>query len=733
MFYSRFLPLAVLARACCEISAGAANAFQAGAFAVDINPTNFPVRVNAMFTERSADKIVDPLFAKALAVDDGSVRLVFCVVDTCMMARDLIDAAKEEAAKRTGVPANRLLVSATHTHSAPSAMGCLGSRIDPDYAAFLPGRIAAAIAGAVERLAPAKVGWGQMDDWHHTFNRRWIRRPDKMLVDPFGQRTVRAHMHPGHQSPDAVGPSGPVDPELSVLAFQRLDGTPLALLANYSMHYYESPLLSSDYFGRFARHVSTMLEADPAFVAIMTQGTSGDLMWMDYGSPRRQIGYDAYAQEIASHVAGLVRGMRWSAKAPVRMTERKLDLAYRTPGQERLAWARQIANGLKGNLPKTLPEVYALEALFLHDKPRAELKLQAVSIGDLGIAALPNEVFALTGLKIKAGSPFKATFNIELANGAEGYIPPPEQHHLGGYTTWPARTAGLETNAEPQIVRMAIELLQDLAGQKPRTKGVSHGPYARSVLSSRPRGYWRFEEMVTPVAQDSAGDNHATLEPGVAVYLPGVDDRVGHQSPAPPYPNAFSASNINRSIHLAGGRVKANISLPKRYTIEMWFWNGLPIDARGVTGYLLSHRPATNGSVGGEHLGIAGSANPNEAGKLFLAVDTKPNALRLVGRSVLGLHAWHHVVLVRDGNNVRLHLDGRTEPELQGALPSHGRESGSLLFIGGHFDGHHGFEGKIDETAVYDRALTAKEIARHYRASGIKKLAGPVGTAESKP
>ena len=68
--------------------------FRAGAHAVDISPTGFPVRVNAMFTERSANKVVDPLFAKALALDDGTNRLVLCVVDTCMMPRDLIDRAK---------------------------------------------------------------------------------------------------------------------------------------------------------------------------------------------------------------------------------------------------------------------------------------------------------------------------------------------------------------------------------------------------------------------------------------------------------------------------------------------------------------------------------------------------------------------------------------------------------------------------------------------------------------
>jgi hypothetical protein len=132
-----------------------------------------------------------------------------------------------------------------------------------------------------------------VDDWEHTFNRRWIRRPDKMLTDPFGDLNVRANMHPGHQSPDAVGPSGPVDPGLSVIAIQSPDGRPLALLANYSQHYYGAPLLSSDYYGRFRRHVAEFLTMkgrglQDGFVAMMSQGTSGDLMWMDYGAPSKE-------------------------------------------------------------------------------------------------------------------------------------------------------------------------------------------------------------------------------------------------------------------------------------------------------------------------------------------------------------------------------------------------------------------------------------------------------------
>src|ERR1043165_3261895 len=206
-------------------------------------------------------------------------------------------------------------------------MGCLGSRADSNYVAFLPGKIAEAIIQANNRMVPAKIGWTVTNDWNHTFNRRWIRRPDKMLADPFGQQNVRAHMHPGHESPDVVGPSGPIDPALSIIALQTTNGRPLAVFANYSQHYYDSPLLSSDYYGRFAKHVAAMLNAtnsEQPFLAMMSQGTSGDQMWMDYGAPRKEIGYDAYAKEVAARVYAACKSITFTNFAPLRIAQRKL-------------------------------------------------------------------------------------------------------------------------------------------------------------------------------------------------------------------------------------------------------------------------------------------------------------------------------------------------------------------------------------------------------------------------
>ena len=267
-----------------------------------------------------------------------------------------------------------------------------------------------------------------------------------------------------------------------------------------------------------------------AFVAIMSQGTSGDQMWMDYGGPKKDTGLDTYAVEVARSAHQAYQSIKYQDWVPLAMAETTLVLNRRIPDSERLAWAKAIVERMnaragttgKPPVPQTQPEVYASEAIYLHDQPQRELKLQAIRIGGLGVTAIPDEVFAITGLKIKIQSPFDTTMNIELANGSEGYIPPPEQHRLGGYTTWPARTAGLEVLAEPRIVAAILKLLEQVAGKERRGLPQHRVPYAEAILASQPFAYWRLDDLEAVSAVDSSKNGrHASYEGGVAMYLPG--------------------------------------------------------------------------------------------------------------------------------------------------------------------------------------------------------------------
>ena len=111
--------------------------FKAGAAVVDVTPTQFPVIVNGGMLSRSVDKVNTPLNVRAIVLDDGRQRIAIAVVDTCMMPRPFLDDAKQFAAQRTKIRVDRMLISATHTHGAPSCMGALGTDADPNYPPYL--------------------------------------------------------------------------------------------------------------------------------------------------------------------------------------------------------------------------------------------------------------------------------------------------------------------------------------------------------------------------------------------------------------------------------------------------------------------------------------------------------------------------------------------------------------------------------------------------------------------
>jgi hypothetical protein len=663
----------------------------AGASAVDVTPRALPVIRNGGFLEAVDDRIDDPLFARCVVLDDGATKIALVVVDSCMIPRELCDEAKSAAAERTGIRADRIMISATHTHSAPSVMDyCLGSRADPAYTRFLPGRLVEAIAQANDRLAPAEVGWAVVDAHGYTNCRRWIYRPDKVQLDPFGERTVRANMHPGHLIDDATGPAGPTDPWLTVLSLRSQEGRPLAVFANFSMHYFGGhPGISADYCGLFARRVHEELAPDSSsFVGILSQGTSGDLWWGDYSLPQRQ-GYDIhqYTEGLVDLAVDAYAGITHRSDVALAMAERRMTLARRTPDAARLRWARQIIAAMGPRRPENQTEVYAMQAEYLHENPTEEVVLQAIRIGDAAITTFPNEVYGLTGLKIKHQSPLAPTMNVSLANGASGYIPPPEQHRLGGYNTWPARTAGLEVEAEPKMVAALLELLEEVSGKPRRDFREAAGDYANVVLADQPLAYYRLAELGGDLAADAGGHGrHAKYVGNFAYHLEGPPSR------------GFTGGTTNRCVHCVGGRLEAPIELGGAYSLELWFWNGLVNTARQTTGVLFS--------VGDDALVLTGTA------------DDRPGRLALGGargQTQIDRYAWNHVVLVRGGDRVTVYLNGRETPELDSTVAT-ARETSPLVF-GATADNRANFEGRFDEIAVYPGVLAARDAARHYAAA----------------
>jgi hypothetical protein len=468
----------------CAHSAFAQTTFRAGAALQDISPANFPTPVNGSMKGNFAQGITDPLHARCLALSDGRKELIFCVVDACMIPREICEEAKAIAARATGVPATQMLISATHTHSAATLAAVFQSDPDPKYVAGVPAKIAQGLIKAHENLEPAEIGWGKGNDPTQVFNRRWLLAEGEPSADPFGIKTEQARMNPGYQSAKVTKPAGPIDPEVSILVARAVsDHRPIGLLANYSLHYVGGlPALSADYFGAFATEMSTRLNANdaryqgkPAFVAIMSNGTSGDINNNNFSLPppgKREPGQQIkkVATSVADAALKAYENIAFKSGVQLDTAEEDLPLKVRKATKEELARAQEIlASTPKDPDGQYTPReaIYAREAVLLDAYPDVvPVKVQVHRIGDLSIAAIPCETFVEIGLELKTRSPFAQHFTISLANGYNGYLPTPPQHALGGYETWRARSSYLEVPASDRITERLLALLKTLKDRK---------------------------------------------------------------------------------------------------------------------------------------------------------------------------------------------------------------------------------------------------------------------------
>ncbi|MDD4872759.1 MAG: hypothetical protein PHR77_19575, partial [Kiritimatiellae bacterium] len=374
--------------------------------------------------------------------------------------------------EETGLPAANLLIAGTHTHSATSALGdrfATTPELD-EYQRFVARRIADVVRCATNNLVPARIGWTTAQEPRHVFNRRWFMKPGTVPVTPFGVTNDLVKMNPPRGSKDLDRPAGPTDPEICLIAVQSPEGKPIALLANYSLHYVggvRGADISADYYGMFCDRMQQLLCADrfdPPFVAIMSNGTSGNINNIDFTQPGKKMAPYERMREVANDVAAATfkayQTIQWHDSVPLGAEFQELDIGFRHPTPEQLERAKGVLAKLKPDTkPNTLEEIYAERTLNMNNYPqRGPISLQALRVGDVGIGTIPTEVFVEIGLEMKKCSPFKPTFVVSLAHGYFGYLPTPEQHKVGGYETW-LGTNRLEIDASTKIIKALLEML----------------------------------------------------------------------------------------------------------------------------------------------------------------------------------------------------------------------------------------------------------------------------------
>lgn len=447
---------------------------EAGFSMMDITPPKWPVTLRGSFNPKPTDAAHDPLHARSFAFRNGEGRVVMTVVDILYISQDKIDEIKAEAARRSGWRTTEMLISGTHTHSAPSADGSSEEPAEVAFRQHAFDGIVKAITSAIDRLEPAKMAFGSAEEASEVFNRRWYLKEGTMPPNPFGG-IDKVKMNPPRDL--IVKPAGPIDPEVAVIAVKNGRNKPMGLFANYALHYVgavPNRNVSADYFGQFAELAKYKVggrNAPDDYVAILSNGTSGDINNIDFRGKRPPRAPFEQIQQVATKVSDAahkaVKDVEFQSNLPVSIVERRVTLKNRKPDPALIEKSKKILE-MTGEELKKEPRLaihYAMRALRLNEGPdETDVAIQAIRLGDQAIVSLPFEVLVEIGMELKEKSPFERTMIVELANGGFGYLPPPHQHELGGYETW-LGTSKMEKQASVILTKHLLGMLEELKKQ----------------------------------------------------------------------------------------------------------------------------------------------------------------------------------------------------------------------------------------------------------------------------
>jgi len=440
--------------------ASAGPPFSVGAAQVEITPPNGSPMAG-FYRFRGVGGVLDPLYAKTIVMEQDGKHAALVVLDLAYTTHALVAAARKAVQERYGIEGDRVMISATHTHTGPTLprknlMDDITKAASPPglaYADSLPGLIARSVEEARAKLAPVAASFAVADGKGISFNRRVLQ-----------EGSVQALWQPSKVDPATMRPAGPVDPEIGVLVFDAVgaEPQPVASLLNFAMHPTSvggGDKVSADYPGVLTKLVRERHGAD--MVPVFANGCCGNLNSNDYftGTRRNHL-------QLGALLADAVDAA-WPRRKPVRtfaprVRSAKVTLARRTFGDEAIEKAKDTAVRKVAKNPGTVAMAEAvciLETVSKQNEPLI-VEVQAIAFSEeSAIVALPGEIFVELGLALKKASPFPHTIVAELANGSIGYVPDRAAYPQGNYEVVSARC---EAGSGERLVEAALALLEQL-------------------------------------------------------------------------------------------------------------------------------------------------------------------------------------------------------------------------------------------------------------------------------
>ncbi len=372
----------------------------------------------------------------------ATVAIVSC--DVLMFQRDLADAAIAEIERTCGIPAANVMVHATHTHHAPSTIRIHGYGHSEVFCRRLQ-------AGIVKAVRDAKAATADTTFCFKLGTEPTVGMNSRLLMKD-------GTIHWVGPRDDAVGPTGPFDPDLPVLAFRSPAGKLQALVFGHSSHSIgtlKPGVRSPSFYGMAAQE----LEKGLGCTAVFLEGASGSTHVYNMG-PKQA--FDRIKKAVLETLA------QAEPQEIRRLSALKRPFVFKVRHFDEAAEEKAVSDYCKkriGSSAESVIEVFRKMRKELAPQQGQERTtwIQTIAIGDVAIVGVPAEFFTKLGLDIKRHSPFKHTVIVELANDWIGYVGDREAYKLGGYQLWTGFHSYSEAGTGERMVDQAVAMLEELA------------------------------------------------------------------------------------------------------------------------------------------------------------------------------------------------------------------------------------------------------------------------------
>lgn len=475
-------------------------------------PTEFPMA--GYYHERLAEGTINPLKAKAIVFREGDTAAAVVVCDLIGIGTDLSREVRERAAAQTGIPASNIVISATHSHTAPDYMKELVLYLskqeqDPLRAKYIEKLIhgpVTAIVNADADAKPAKLASGvATQSTPVSFNRRSVMRDGSV-------QTWQAE-----SNPNRLRAAGPIDPQIGLLAItDAADGTTRGIVSNFALHCdtVGGSMWSADYPFFIERTLRNALGSE--LISIFGTGCCGDINHANPASSERNKA-DFIGNSIGDSIHAQLAGLTPIEHTHLTVKSQVVQLPLEEATSEQVERSTQTLEAIKnGGAVEFLDHVIAYKKLILdqfrHRQPAAKtidyltwgrslalagigetlpVDVTVITIGDeLAIVTLPGEVFVELGLAIKQASPFRTTLVVELSNVVETIYIPHRAAYAGG--SYEVTNSTVMPGSGEMLVETAIGLLRQAASENLKAKATqpdSEDITQSNSSSARSSGY----------------------------------------------------------------------------------------------------------------------------------------------------------------------------------------------------------------------------------------------------